>query len=1027
VRQRFSLPLFLLIVLLTRAAVGQSPNGTMSGLVLDPSGRAVPGAELLIVNDATGIRYPGATNGEGIYAVPNLPPGPYRIQVSKMGFKTLIKPEVVLNVQDALAINFTLSVGAVTETVTVQGGAPLVKTESGSVGTVIDRRLVENLPLNGRTFNSLLQLTPGVVIAQSSGSDQGQYSVAGQRTSSNNFIVDGASANFGVASTFGLGTSGTGSAQAFSALGGTNSLVSVEALQEFRIETSSFAPEFGRSSGGQVFLTTRSGTNDFHGGAYEYFRNDVLDANDWFAQQARLPRAPERHNDFGAFFGGPLRRDKTFVFASYEGVRLRQPSSMVIQVPSEYARSLASPGLAPFLKAYPQPDDRTVTPGVYTASFTGNYSNPSSLNAGSLRIDHNVNGKLAAFVRYNEAPSSSSTRTNSLSNIDTVRVNTRTITLGLVLVPSSRISDSFRANYSQQKSSDVLSLDSLGGATPPSSATLAPGLGAAVRNSLLEFVTNDTTFYGTGPSAQNRSTQWNFGNDLALTVGLHELKFGADYRANYLDLGPFQSSLEYLVNDLPTFLANGDAQLYSSAAHRSRFLTRATSVYAQDTWKIAPRLTATYGLRWELDPAPVPRKGTQLSAFTDPKDLANFNLTPNGSPLWKTSYANFAPRVGAAYRLTRKGDLVLRGGWGMFYDLASDATGYLGASFPNYGSTCCSNLVLPVTNVTTYLASIPSQPPYPDGILAYAPNLDLPRSYQWNLAMEKSFADRQALSVTYVAQAGRKLLKQVGIAQPNVNFLGSVLLTENEAHSNYSALQVQYRRPFTGRVQALVNYTWSHSLDDASSDTVTAISKTLISSADDYGSSSFDARHSFSAAVMVMFPGTSGSGPLHLLTNNWSVDALVVARTGFPFNATVLTTTLAGAFPRPNRIPDQPVWIADPASGGGKRLNPSAFEIPPASEQGTERRNDIRGFGLTQADLSLARKFAITDRFALQFRADAFNALNHPNFRNPYGYVGIGPAYLQSPSMANVGLGGLNPLFQQGGPRSLQLSLKLSF
>lgn len=320
--------LLSLLLLCATAALAQSPNGTISGIVLDPSGRVIAGADVVIVNDVTGVHYAGTSNGEGIYAIPNLPPGPYRMQVSRTGFNTLIKPDIVLNTQDALAINFTLPVGAASETITVEAGAPLVQTESGEVGTVIDRKLVENLPLNGRSFNTLLQLTPGVVITPSSSSSQGQFSIAGQRTSSNNLLVDGASANFGIAPIFGLGTSGTGSSQAFSVLGGTSSLVSVEALQEFRVETSSFAPEFGRSPGGQVLLTTRSGTNDLHGGVYEYFRNDVLDANDWFANNAHQPRAPERHNDFGVFVGGPIRKSRTFFFASYEGVRLRQPQSV---------------------------------------------------------------------------------------------------------------------------------------------------------------------------------------------------------------------------------------------------------------------------------------------------------------------------------------------------------------------------------------------------------------------------------------------------------------------------------------------------------------------------------------------------------------------------------------------------------------------------------------------------------------------------------------------------------------------------
>src|SRR6266571_6381369 len=284
-------PFVVCLALNTFSLFAQSPNGNINGLVSDPSSAAVVGAEIVAVNDVTGVQYITKTNNEGIYVLPNLPPGPYRVQVSKIGFKTLIKPDITLNVQDSLSINFALLVGAFHEIVTIQGGAPLVNTESAAVSTVIDRQFVENLPLNGRSFNTLLQLTPGVVIAPTSGAAAtGQFSIAGQRTDANNFTVDGVSANFGITPALAAGQSGTGSSQAFSALGGTSSLVSVEALQEFRIITSSFAPEFGRSPGGQVVLTTRSGTNDLHGGAYEYFRNDVLDANDWFANAAGQPR-----------------------------------------------------------------------------------------------------------------------------------------------------------------------------------------------------------------------------------------------------------------------------------------------------------------------------------------------------------------------------------------------------------------------------------------------------------------------------------------------------------------------------------------------------------------------------------------------------------------------------------------------------------------------------------------------------------------------------------------------------------------
>lgn len=984
---------------------------------------------------ASGVHYAGKSNSEGIYAVSNLPLGPYRMQVAKIGFKSLLKPDIILNTQDALAINFTLPLGATLETVTVEGGAPLVHTESGSVSTVIDRKLVENLPLNGRSFNTLLQLTPGVVIAPSGSNNQGQFSISGQRTTSNNFLVDGVSANFGVAPTFGVGTSGTGSAQAFSALGGTSSLVSVEALEEFRVETSSFAPEFGRSPGGQVMLTTRSGNNDPHGGVYEYFRNDVFDANDWFANLAGKPRAAERHNDFGGFFGGPLHMDRTFLFLSYEGAGLRQPDTRTVEVPSAYARAVAASTIAPYLDAYPQPDDRMIVDGVYTAPFTGNFSNPSTLNAGSVRIDHVFGHGISIFGRYNEAPSATTQRSQSLNETDTSEAGTRTITLGLTLTPSDRWSDAFRANYSLQNSNFVSALDSFGGAVPLTPSALAPGL-ADPAQALLGFDTFDTGIYLTGPDAKNRSTQLNFANDLTATYGAHQWKFGVDYRAIYLDVRPFQSSITYEADSVASLVASGSAAyLLGSSARPSYFLSRATSLYGQDTWRVTPRLTLTYGLRWELNPAPSARAGTILAAWKNVNDPAQISLSPAGTTLWRTGYTNFAPRFGVAYSLSPRGDLVLRAGAGIFYDLSSDAVGGLAEAFPNYASSFTFNVNLPPGDVSPYLPEVTRDPPYPNLTTGFAPDLKLPRSYQWNIAVEKAWRGQQALSVTYVGQAGRDLLRQEGLSQPTPDFSGAFLLTQNNARSNYHALELQYRRPVASHLQALLNYTWAHSLDNASSDVVEAVASTVLSAAHDHASSDVDVRQSFSGALSYEIPSWNRSEILQHLTRDWSAEALVVARSGFPYNAIVETATIGSAYPRPDRIPGQPVYLYgalcrdfyQSPCAGGQALNPSAFATPPAGQQGTEGRNDIPGFGLTQLDVSLARRMRISHRLDLQFRTDAFNLLNHPNFTNPLAYY-LGPSvtiYLQSTQMLNHGLGGLNSVFQEGGPRSLQLCRRL--
>jgi Carboxypeptidase regulatory-like domain len=1028
VRLREIVVLFLVCLLSNVTVLAQSPNGAINGLVLDPSGKVIVGADITIVNDATGVQYAGKTNAEGIYVVTNLPPGPYRLQVSMIGFKTLIKPDIVLNVQDALAINFTLPVGAVSETVTVQGGAPLVNTESASVSTVIDRNLIENLPLNGRSFNTLLQLTPGVVIAQipvGSQSPLGQFSIAGQRTDANNFTVDGVSANFGVGSGGYLGNTGSGSTQAFSALGGTSSLVSVDALQEFRVETSSFAPEFGRAPGGQVILTTQPGTNEFHGALFDYFRNTVMDANDWFANQAGDPRAPEHHNDFGGVLGGPIWRDKTFFFFSYEGARLDLPQTGVIEVPSEYARSSAPTSLAPFLDAYPQPNDRTVVPGIYDVSFTGTYPDHATLNATSIRIDHTINSRFAVFGRFNDAPSQVVNRLNSLSDVNTQAVNTQTLTLGLNMLLSTHLSNAVRANYSTQGVDSSYALDSFGGAVPLSPSVLLGSLPTS--DSLGYFGLSGATNYFLGPYTRAHTTQLNFTDELDLAVGAHGLKFGGDYRAIFLDQNVYQNGLYYYGPTVQQFLSTGTVDLSTANTNPSKVLSQSLSLYAQDTWKATSRLTMTYGLRWELSPAPSPRDGTILAAWANVNDPATLTLAPIGTPVYKTTYTNFAPRLGIALKLTDSGDFVLRAGVGVFYDLGTGAAASIGGFFPNSANEYTVGLAVPISDPAFYIPAISLNPPY--GLVqATAPNLKLPRSYQWNVALERSFPAGQVVSATYVGQAGRDLLRNEALDQPNADFSSAFQVEENDARSNYNALQLQYRRPLSSEIQALFNYTYSHSLDNESDDVVTAVPNVILSAAHDYASSTFDVRQSFSGALVWNIPGSSRSSLASALTQHWSLDSVIVARTGFPFNAVLFGYSPGGyAWSRPDLVPGQPLWVANPTAPGGQSLNPNAFAIPSAVRQGTEGRNDIPGFGLTQIDLSAARKFPITERLNLQFRVDAFNLFNHPNFLNPYGYVQYGPLFLSSTSMLNEGLGGLNPLFQEGGPRSLQLSLKLLF
>ena len=1008
------------------SSCAQSPDGMVNGMVTDPTGAGIAGAEVLVVNDLTRVQYPAKTDAEGIYVVSNLPPGPYLVQVSKIGFKTIIKPDIVIHVQDALSINFTLPLGAISETVTIQGGAPLVNTESGSVSTVIDRQFVENLPMNGRSFNTLLQLTPGVVIAPSNTNSPGQYSIAGQRTEANNFTVDGVSANFGVQPGITAGgASGLGQAQAFSGLGGTSSLVSADDLQEFRIETSSFAPEFGRQPGGQVMLTTRAGTNDWHGGAFDYFRNTVMDANDWFANSASLPRAEERHNDFGGFLGGPIWKGRTFFFFSYEGARLRLPTTLITTVPSVSARQSAPASLAPFLNAYPVPNGPVSADG-YTAQYAGGFSNSGTLDASSIRIDHFFGSHFSIFGRYNNAPSEL-VSLSSPGELDALPVNTQTLTIGANMDWGSRIANAVRGNYSTQTSDVKSSFHAMGGATlPPASlylGDLAPG------SNEFSFQTFDTYYFAVGTIGHNQTKQLNFTDDLSWTILSHKLKFGGDVRLLYLDVAPAKGVVGYSAASVQDLLATGQADLYATTTLPAKVLGKAFSLYAQDTWNVTPRLTLSYGVRWDVSPAPSAQDKTILVAWQNLNSPTTISPAPQGTPLWNTQYGNVAPRVGMAYRLDAHGDFVLRAGAGIFYDLGLGAASIVPSYWPNSAFTFYPGVSVPLSGASSYLPAISLAPPYSDQVYAFAPDLKLPRSYQWNLAVEKSFAGKQAVSVTYLGQGGRDLLRKQALYQPNSNFSGLFYITRNDALSNYQGLQLQYRRPLSKRVQALLSYSFSHSLDNASNDFLAGLSNTVISAKNDYASSDFDVRHSFSAALTWELPSAGRVPVLSQVTKNWSLATMVVARSGFPMNAHVYlgASALANQFTRPDLVSGQPLWISNAQAPGGKSLNPNAFVVPSSTRQGTEGRNDIPGFGFTQADVSVARIFSLGDRFRLQFRGDAFDVLNHPNFTNPAGYIQFGAIEYQSTKMLNQGLGGLNPLFQGGGPRSLQASLKLTF
>jgi Carboxypeptidase regulatory-like domain/TonB dependent receptor-like, beta-barrel len=1040
---RVPIIVLLFVASFTPVLRAQSTSASLAGRVTDPSKARIAGAKVAAINAATNVSDEATTNAAGEYYLRSLVLGTYRIEVEKPGFKKLIRPGVILHVQDALDIDFEMPVGGASESVTVEGGAPLLNTESASVSTLVDNRFVEDMPLNGRSFSALIDLTPGVVLVPNNFFEEGQFSVNGQRPDANYFTVDGVSANLGTpVSSFGQG--GIGQLPATNAFGGLSNLVSLDALQEFRIQTSTFAPEFGRTPGAQISVVTKSGTHAFHGTAFEYLRNDVLDANDWFADHNGLRKPELRQNDFGGVLSGPILKDKLFFFGSYEGLRIRQPQIANTYVPTLATRQGAPAAVQPLLNAFPQPTGGSCPSCPDgTAAFAAGYSDPSSLDSYSGRVDYLLSRRLTLFGRYSDAPSSTVQRAGgrfqtAYSNLNHTEARTQTVTVGADGTITPHVINELRFNYSLSHGQSFLTLDNFAGAVAPPDSVLFPSPQSS-SNGFLGFFGDFNPFglkYDVGKIADNRQHQINVTDGLSWVAGPHRMKFGVDYRRLNPEEGSLTYQLEYVFGSVASILANSVPEAFvASRTADVQMVISNWSLYAQDTWGIAHNLTVTYGLRWDYNTAPSSPNGTPPFTVNQVSDLKTATIAPVGTPLWHPQKDDFVPRLGLAWQA--RPNLVLRAGAGIFYDLGySDITNAM-ISFPYIQERIILGTSFPLST------SVAAPPPFttspPAAVMSVVdPNHVLPRTYEWNAAIERSITNADVLTVTYLGAGGRKLMRKDIYIAPGPNFTGEFDLLSNHGTSNYDALQAQYRHRLSHGLQMLLSYTWSHSIDDVSSD-ANFQNVPLGQASFERGPSDYDIRHTFCGAVSYDIPGP-GSGVLKQVFGNWSTDSIIYERSSPPVNVVTGLNPFAGSVlsgassvQRPDVVPGVPLYLFPSTAPGGKVINQAAFTAPvPATAQGDLGRNALRGFGATQWDITVRRQFRFTERLGLQVRADFFNILNHPNFGSPINFL-TSPQFGQSTQMLANYLGsggqsgGLNPLYQIGGPRSIQLALKLQF
>jgi len=1067
------LVLVLILLLAAVAAFAQTESARVSGRVTDSTGAVIVGVQCTITDIGTNVSATTATNRDGIYVFPDLHPATYRLSIQKDGFHTVVKPGLELHVQDAIDENFTLAVGSTSETVTVTGGAPVLQTESAAVSTVVDSQFVENMPLNGRSFQSLIALTPGVVFT-SSGIGNGQFSVNGQRGDANYFMVDGVSANFGVSTGTNFGQTLGGTTPALTSGGGTNGLVSVDAMQEFRIQTSSYAPEFGHTPGAQISVVTRSGGNQFHGVAFDYLRNDIFDARNYFDFASptngnpALPKAALRQNDFGGTLGGPIWKNKTFFFFSYEGLRLRLPqiaSSGLFYTAS--ARAAVAPVWQPFVNAMPLPapnaplSDPTcqtpADPSGCTANITSAYSNPSTINATSIRIDHHLTKTITLFARYNHAPSHGENQNWQELSYD--NANTDTMTAGATILLSSTKVNDLRANWSRSTGGGVTTGGNFDGATVPSSSALFPpssGYSPSKGQGIVEFPDGDYSMeVREGEQSTNTQRQVNLVDTFTWAVGTHQLKFGADYRR--LSATAVGQTSYVLAPDSFSEMVAGDTGFFeASVSDPASANVTNYSLFAQDTWKASPRLTLTYGVRWEINTPPA--SATAGKPFYTVQGIFDSNpLAAVPGDLWHTKFGNFAPRIGAAYKVTPK--TVVRGGFGLFYDLGYGSVG-TGINFFPYSRdqfTDAPTLPLDLAHPPVPL------PPFSTAITAGTylnavdPNLQLPFTMQWNAAIEREVGSNQTLTVTYLGSDGRRLLRSDNIVPPLLQSFGSGLVatTHNGGYSHYNALQAQFQRRMSRGLQMLVSYNFAKSSDLGSSDAdrsnftlgiwATSVSQLVLPP---LTPSDFDIRHSLSGAVSYDIPAPAWGRTGNAILKGWAVDGLVRISSAPPLNITAqfFAPQIGLYTTQPNTVPGQPVWIPDPTQPNGKRLNTAAFSAPAVEQTGSFPRNGLRSpYSIDQTDLALRRRFDLTERVKLDLRAEYFNVFNHPMFGAPGSspFQGIdtrwsafgspNPNFGQVQGTMNNALGGggggggQSFLYAVGGPRSGQFTLKVIF
>ena len=1040
----------------TDVAVAQVGTGSIQGTVSDSSGAIIAGASVTVTNTQTGGVTPITANTQGRYAAPDLLVGTYDVQAKMTGFQTQIHTGVVVTVGQNVLVDFSLPVGQVTETVTVQGATAQVETTSAEISAQIGQQQVEQLPLNGRNYEQLILLAPGVqtVTTGVQGSFYGRepsYSIAGSRPEGQELLLDGANIQ-------GFWNHGAGNSIIGTSLG-------VEAIGEFQVLTNSYSARFG-GSGSVMNATTKSGTNTLHGSVYDFFRNNVLDARDTF-NTTDSPMNPYRQNQFGGAVGGPIKKDKLFFFVNYEGIRRLRGFTSPASVPDAQARLGILPGLGQLplnptsmaiMALYPTGGTEICGDSTIQADcsahggptgldqLTVNGVEPANEDYVNSRWDYVLSDKNTIFGRYVFDDGSLVDPTVSPVGLypETSKGRNQYVTIGDKEVFSSNLINDARFTFTRSKmrafvtgENPVLQFFSFYGENRQDGTIVVSGGPTPI-----------------GPSAFTPDFElqnvFSLNDDVFWVHGKHSFEIGVEFRrlqsplANgfFEDQGWNFPSYASFVEGMPISLQAPPITLLGALPGRANsyrsFRESDLFPYIQDTWKVSRTVTVNLGLRYDFISNPVEAHNL-LCAFIDPSSPSTTGCTPVSHAFGSNpSVKSFDPRVGIAWDPFHDHKTSIRAGAGVFHDPIQVRNYHPAYIFAGPFQTAVSLCVFggPPCSYPTPFLGITVPIPTIGEALEYDPRVT-PFVLQYNFGVQREIFKNTVFSLSYVGSRGYYLMVQndlnpeiptivdgqptfpLGSPRQNPN-LGSIAFNKPDGSSWYNSLQAYLTHNLGRNLQFQASYTYSKCIDYGSvafgleaGNSGQQAQSDPYNLARDKGVCDFDVRHNFVANTVYRLPFQGNRW-----VEGWQVSGIVTARTGTPFSIQdgLDQANLNNPAGQPGERPKLTGESIAPLGGRSVHtlwFNPGAFTLQPFGTLGDLRRNTLFGPGFVDLDTSVTKVTRVTESTNLEFRAEIFNLFNHPNY-------GLPVSVRTSPNFGRI-------LGTAGNSRQIQFALKFSF